>query len=87
MDGHAVLAAANRVTLAASSLDTLAGTFDVVINATATSLAGTAVRVAGDVLKPGALACDLLYGPAAQGFLDWAQAHGGVEEDALPGLG
>ena len=27
---------------------------------------------------PGSLAYDMMYGPAAQGFLDWAQAHGAV---------
>ena len=28
--------------------------------------------------KPGALAFDMMYGPAAAGFLDWARAHGAV---------
>ena len=35
------------------------------------------------VLRPGALACDLMYGPAAQGFLDWARQHGAVPRDGL----
>jgi shikimate dehydrogenase len=35
------------------------------------------------VLRPGALACDLMYGPAAQGFMDWAAAHGAVPRDGL----
>ena len=35
------------------------------------------------VLKPGALACDMMYGPAAEGFLQWARAHGGVGRDGL----
>ena len=35
------------------------------------------------VLRPGSLAYDMMYGPAAQGFLDWAQAHGAVARDGL----
>ena len=35
------------------------------------------------MLKPGALACDMMYGPLAQGFLDWARAHGAVPRDGL----
>jgi shikimate dehydrogenase len=57
--------------------------FDVVINASASSLAGAAAPVADDVLRPGALAVDLMYGPAAQGFLDWAARHGARPRDGL----
>ena len=32
-------------------------------------MSGAAVPVATGVLKPGALACDMMYGPAAQGFM------------------
>ena len=46
--------------------------FDVVVNATASSLHGRAVPVAGSVLRRGALALDMMYGAAAQPFLDWA---------------
>ena len=34
-------------------------------------------------LAPGALALDMMYGPAAQGFLDWAEAHGAIGRDGL----
>ena len=54
-----------------------------IINATASSLAGDAVPVPASVLRPGSLAYDMMYGPAAQGFLDWAQAHGAVARDGL----
>ncbi|MGV3571246.1 MAG: shikimate dehydrogenase [Ramlibacter sp.] len=81
--GHATLAAANEVVLQACSLSDIEGSFDVVINATASSLTGTDVPVPPSVLKPGALACDLMYGPAAQGFLDWAREHGAVGRDGL----
>ena len=56
---------------------------DVVVNATASSLAGGAVPVPASVLRPGALAYDMMYGPAAQGFLDWAALHGAVPRDGL----
>ena len=39
--------------------------------------------VAAAVLKPGALAIDLMYGPAAQPFLGWATAHGATARDGL----
>jgi shikimate dehydrogenase len=35
------------------------------------------------VLRPGALAVDLMYGALAQGFLGWAAAHGAVPRDGL----
>ena len=85
---HQALAHACGVTLAASSLVPLAQapaaeTFDVVINGSASSLSGAAVPVDGSVLRPGALALDMMYGPGAQGFLDWARRHGAVPRDGL----
>jgi shikimate dehydrogenase len=75
---HAALAAQAGVTLQACALDApeLADGFDVVVNATASSLGGAGVPVPASVLKPGALALDMMYGPAAQAFLDWARVHG-----------
>ena len=69
--------------LRASSLDDPGAAFDTVINASASSLAGAPVPVPAQVLRPGALALDLMYGPAAQPFLDWAQAHGATGRDGL----
>ena len=83
VDRHAVLATVNAVQLQAVPLEAVSGSYDVVINATASSLAGAGVPVAGSVLRPGALAYDMMYGPAAQGFLEWARAHGGVGRDGL----
>jgi shikimate dehydrogenase len=57
--------------------------FDVIVNATASSLGGGTVPVHASVLKPGALAYDMMYGPAAQGFADWARAHGALPRDGL----
>ncbi len=57
--------------------------FDIVINASASSLQGADIPVSAEVLAPGALALDMMYGPAAQGFLGWAQAHGARGRDGL----
>jgi shikimate dehydrogenase len=57
--------------------------FDVIINATASSLGGGAVPVHAKVLKPGALAYDMMYGTAARAFADWALAHGALPRDGL----
>lgn len=69
--------------LLAQDLEGLQGAFDVVINASASSLAGAGVPVAAGVLKPGALACDMMYGPAAAGFMAWARDNGAVPRDGL----
>jgi shikimate dehydrogenase len=80
---HATVAQANEVELQACGLDAVSGSFDVVLNGTASSLSGGGVPVAPGVLKPGALACDMMYGPAAAGFLQWAREHGAVGRDGL----
>ena len=61
----------------------LQGDFDVIINATASSLAGAAVPVPSSVLKPGALAYDMMYGPAARPFAQWTSSHGAAARDGL----
>lgn len=83
IDRHSLLAAQHGVGLEAPELHEVRGSFDVVVNATSSSLTGAAVPVTADVLKRGALACDMMYGPAAQGFLDWARQHGAVPRDGL----
>jgi shikimate dehydrogenase len=80
---HAALAASLAVPLEASALDAVAGSFGVVVNGTASSLSGGGVPVEARVLKPGALAYDMMYGPAAEGFLRWARAHGATGRDGL----
>ncbi|MFZ2295642.1 MAG: shikimate dehydrogenase [Polaromonas sp.] len=61
----------------------LEGNFDVIINASASSLTGSTVPVDSRVLKPGALAYDMMYGPAAAGFMNWAREHGATPRDGL----
>ena len=57
--------------------------FDVLINASASSLHGAAVPVAAQALAARALAVDLMYGAAAQAFLQWAASHGAEPRDGL----
>jgi shikimate dehydrogenase len=83
VERHAALALLQKTELLAQDLRGLTGNFDVVINATASSLSGAGVPVAASTLKPGALAYDMMYGPAAQGFLSWAREHGAVARDGL----
>ncbi|RYF22424.1 MAG: shikimate dehydrogenase [Comamonadaceae bacterium] len=83
VQSHAALATLQKVELVAVDLQALDASFDMVINATASSLAGSGVPVPASVLRPGSLAYDMMYGPAAQGFLDWAAQHGAVPRDGL----
>ena len=69
--------------LQALPLERCGEAFDVVINATASSLQGAEIPVPAHTLGAGALAVDLMYGPAAQAFLQWAAAHGAVPRDGL----
>jgi shikimate dehydrogenase len=80
---HGDLAARRQVALEARSLDAIDGSFGVLVNATASSLAGGAVPVAASVLRRGALAVDMMYGPAAAGFMRWAREHGATPRDGL----
>jgi shikimate dehydrogenase len=80
---HAALALAHHAGIEAQELHTVAGDFDIVVNASASSLSGGDVPVAASVLRPGTLALDMMYGPAAAGFLDWARAHRAVPRDGL----
>lgn len=80
---HAALALLQNTELLAHDLHGLEGDFDVIINGTASSLNGGGVPVAASTLKPGALAYDMMYGPAAEGFMTWAREHGAVARDGL----
>ncbi len=75
--------ALQATTLSAHGLHEDIGRFDVVINGTASSLTGAGVPVPASVLQANALVYDMMYGPAAQGFLDWARQHGARPRDGL----
>jgi len=83
VESHADWAAQHGVRLVATGLDDCGTGFDVLVNGTASSIAGAEVPVAPTVLAPGALALDMMYGAKAQGFLDWAAAHGARPRDGL----
>lgn len=80
---HAAWAARHGVRLQAGGLDEAPAACDVVINGSASSLAGETVPVADHVLRPGGLALDMMYGAAALPFLRWARAHGAEARDGL----
>jgi len=80
---HAELAARCGVALSASGLDDAGTAYDVVLNSSASSLAGVATPVHERVLKRGTLAVDLMYGPAARPFMDWAGSRGALARDGL----
>ncbi len=81
---HADLAALQKVELLALEQQSLAQQgFDLVVNATASSLSGAALALPAQLLRPGALAYDMMYGPAAEGFLAWARAQGAAARDGL----
>ena len=72
-----------KTELLGHGLKGLEADFDVIINATTSSLSGGAIPVDGRVLRPRALAYDMMYGAAAQGFANWALTHGAVPRDGL----
>lgn len=83
VDRHADWAAEHGVRLTARALDNAGQAYDVFINGTAASLSGGGVPVGPGVLRPGTLALDMMYGPAAQPFLQWARNHHAVARDGL----
>ena len=80
---HAAWARAHGAALHAAGLDAPGTAFDIVINASASSLQGGAVPVPASVLAPGALAVDWMYGAAAEPFMAWARAAGAQARDGL----
>jgi len=81
---HAALASpTSATTLRVAPLDACGDAFDVVINASASSVAGVPVLVSGAVLGPEALAIDLMYGGHSKDFLAWARGRGALARDGL----
>ncbi len=80
---HRAAARTSGATLHAAPLDRCGEGFDIIINATSSSLQGAAAPVDPGVLGPGALAVDMMYGPAAEPFLAWAARHGASGRDGL----
>jgi len=80
---HEAVAAQFGVQLSATALDDPGAAFDIVLNASASSLHGVASPVPTRALAPGALAVDLMYGPSAEPFLAWGRAAGATARDGL----
>jgi shikimate dehydrogenase len=80
---HAAWAARHGVALAARSLADCGRGYGVLVNGTAGSLAGVADLVPAATLAEGALALDMMYGPAARPFLAWAGTQGARGRDGL----
>jgi shikimate dehydrogenase len=81
VERHAPLA--GETALRANPLLDCGRGFDIVVNASASSLNGGSIPVAAEVLAPGALALDMMYGAAARPFVHWALAHGARGRDGL----
>jgi shikimate dehydrogenase len=74
---------ATQFRLTASPLQALDRAFDVVINATSSSLAGQAVQVPAAVFGSATLAYDMVYGNAPMPFMQWAAQCGARTADGL----
>ena len=81
-ESHAAWARQHGAALAVAAWEAPGTAFDIVINASATSLQGQASPVPPSVLAPGALAVDLMYGRSAEAFCFWR----GVRPDTPPVL-
>jgi len=80
---HAAPADRQGVRLSTQPLGEPGRDYDIVVNASASSLQVAPVPVPASVLAPGALAVDLMYGAAAEPFLAWARAAGARPRDGL----
>ena len=83
VSSHAAWAERCGAALTAAPLEAPGDCFDIVINASASSLQGAASPVPASTLGAGALAVDLMYGAAAAPFLGWARGHGAQARDGL----
>ncbi len=80
---HQAWADQHGARLSASTLGDVGEAYDLVLNSSASSLAGAPVPVPVRVLRAGSLAVDLMYGAPALPFLAWATAHGATGRDGL----
>ena len=80
---HQAWADQHGVALSHGALTEVEDAYDVVINGSASSLSGSSIPVPDRVLAPGSLAVDMMYGPAAEPFMQWARAQGASARDGL----
>ncbi|KUJ83071.1 shikimate dehydrogenase [Microbulbifer flavimaris] len=65
------------------NLDSLQGTFDLVINASAASLSGELPPLPGALIGPASHAYDMVYGAQPTPFMSWAAERGAKTADGL----
>ena len=71
-------------TVIAHGLDEIpAAEFDLVVNATSSSVHGEALALPPHVLRPGVFAYDMAYGPSARAFIERAESAGARACDGL----
>ncbi|GAB3627203.1 shikimate dehydrogenase [Pandoraea terrae] len=83
VERFAAAAVQHGVHLACGGWHDVPAGFDVVINATASSLKGDVPPLAAATYTPGALAYDMMYGAQPTVFMTHAQAHGARVADGL----
>jgi shikimate dehydrogenase len=83
VERHVAVAREHGAALVATDLIDAGQDFDLVLNASASSMQGASAPVHAHVLARGALAVDLMYGAAAEPFLAWARAAGAQARDGL----
>ena len=71
------------VPVSASGFGEVAGSFDIVVNATSGSLAGEVPPVPASVFGTGTLALDMMYGNRPTVFMEVAAGHGAAVRDGL----
>ncbi len=71
------------VPIRATGFTDVAGSFDIVINGSSSSLAGDVPPVPAGVFGPGSLALDMMYGSQPTVFMECAARHGAAARDGL----
>jgi len=71
------------VPVTATGFEAIAGSFDIVINASASSLAGEVPPVPPSVFGTRTLALDMMYGSQPTVFMEFASSHGATARDGL----
>ncbi|GAA5524599.1 Shikimate dehydrogenase (NADP(+)) [Microbulbifer aestuariivivens] len=74
---------ARHGSLEASGFDSLGGSFDLIINASAASLSGDLPPLADTLVGHGCQAYDMVYGAQPTPFMAWAAARGAETADGL----
>ena len=69
--------------VAACGFDAIAGRYDVVVNATSSSLAAEMPPIPGSAFASGTLAVDIMYGSEPSPFMRFAAEHGAATRDGL----